>query len=67
MSVLSVKQILICPYCGTSQEHVIDVHAHTYKQVIRCCIEDGGCDGDFVLGARYRLDLTYQKVEGEPV
>ena len=67
MSVLTIAGPLVCPYCGNSQKQNIEVHSYTYKQVVRCDVSEGGCDGDYVVGARYRLELNYQKVEGEPV
>lgn len=66
MSILKINEMLICPYCNANQNREIEVGASARLQVVRCCTEDGGCEGDFVLSALYRVSLICRKIEGEP-
>jgi hypothetical protein len=55
-----------CPYCGFEKNNHIEVEAdHSIHPVIvRCNIDEGGCDKDFVVFPKIMIIADIRKIEG---
>ncbi len=56
--------ILKCPYCNTIQEHknLIDTDRHEETFVRTCCIEEGGCDKQFVVKVKRVFEIEVASI-----
>ena len=57
-----------CPYCGFEQDVVVEVEKYaprTGHELVRCDVEEGGCDELFVVSWKVAVTATARAIEKE--
>ena len=61
-----LKTTVVCPYCGHENNFTAEnPQGYTQREIYNCFVDEGGCDGSFVVEYRAHITATVKRVEGE--
>lgn len=66
---MELRKRVNCPWCGLAQYTIVDLFPVTdvmraEKKIVRCDLEEGGCEGEFVVTGRGMVELKTHKISG---
>ncbi len=56
---------VVCPYCGLQMNgEMVEASTLKHKHIMRCDLDKGGCDRDFVIETYLEVHVKSLKIEG---